>query len=143
MKCILAPEAKAVLNFTFVIVPATIFGIAVFGLIVYGLSFMVGTTLAYLESFELMANLTASSTMDNYNEFLIKSGFELIGKSFVILLLTVLSIGMLIGSCMELSEHYTYRKHNLEYKFEGKKLPWYRVLLSYIIVCEPNKKDNT
>ena len=62
--------------------------------------------------------------------------------SFRICLLTIFGFFGLVAiyaMYTEIRESYRWRAHDLKYKFEGIAQPWYRVLLSYIIVCDKTK----
>ena len=36
----------------------------------------------------------------------------------------------------EAIESYQVKQHQSAFKFQGKPLPWYRILISYIIICD-------
>ena len=57
--------------------------------------------------------------------------------SFIFVALLILSLANVIYS--ETKESYRYKKRDLKYKFDGAEQPWYRILLSYIIVCDKTK----
>lgn len=59
----------------------------------------------------------------------------------VISTISILAVGVLSFMLItETKASYYWKKRDLEYKFQGQKIPWYRVLISYIIICDGIKK---
>lgn len=59
----------------------------------------------------------------------------------VISTISILVVGVFSSILVtETKASYYWRKRDLEYRFQGQKIPWYRVLISYIIICNGIKK---
>ena len=122
----------------FIIIISTILGILFAILaVLFILSSAIGYLMYFLNATDLMAYIFdgCKCEIDTLFGYIFFVGLKAILFIFVALL--ILSLANVIYS--EAKESYRYKKRELKYKFEGVDQPWYRILLSYIIVCDKTK----
>ena len=105
------------------------------------ISSVIGYLMYFLDATDLMAYIFdgCKKEIDTLFDYIFYVGLKAfsismasaLGASFVCLLAYAIY--------SEAKESYRYKKRDLKYKFEGVDQPWYRILLSYIIVCDKTK----
>jgi len=86
-----------------------------------------------------LALISESNLYHSPNDFWYSIGNRLIWFPTIIIFFIGVGIVSVYATYIETKESLHQRKHDLQYRFETTKVPWYRVLLSYIIVCEKTK----
>ena len=122
----------------FIIIISTILGILFAILaVLFILSSAIGYLMYFLNATDLMAYIFdgCKCEIDTLFGYIFFVGLKAL--SFIFVALLILSLANVIYS--EAKESYRYKKRELKYKFEGVDQPWYRILLSYIIVCDKTK----
>ena len=122
----------------FIIIISTILGILFAILaVLFILSSAIGYLMYFLNATDLMAYIFdgCKCEIDTLFRYIFFVGLKAL--SFIFVALLILSLANVIYS--EAKESYRYKKRELKYKFEGVDQPWYRILLSYIIVCDKTK----
>ena len=122
----------------FIIIISTILGILFAILaVLFILSSAIGYLMYFLNATDLMAYIFdgCNREIDTLFGYIFFVGLKAL--SFIFVALLILSLANVIYS--EAKESYRYKKRYLKYKFEGTEQPWYRILLSYIIVCDKTK----
>ena len=122
----------------FIIIISNILGILFAILAVFFiLSSAIGYLIYFLNATDLMAYIFdgCKREIDTLFGYIFFIGLKAL--SFIFVALLILSLACVIYS--EAKESYRYKKRDLKYKFEGTEQPWYRILLSYIIVCDKTK----
>ena len=101
------------------------------------ISSVIGYSMYFLDATDLMAYIFdgCKCEIDTLFGYIFFVGLKAL--SFIFVALLILSLANVIYS--EAKESYRYKKRELKYKFEGVDQPWYRILLSYIIVCDKTK----
>ena len=101
------------------------------------ISSIIGYSMYFLDATDLMAYIFdgCKCEIDTLFGYIFFVGLKAL--SFIFVALLILSLANVIYS--EAKESYRYKKRELKYKFEGVDQPWYRILLSYIIVCDKTK----
>ena len=101
------------------------------------ISSIIGYSMYFLDATDLMAYIFdgCKCEIDTLFGYIFFVGLKAL--SFIFVALLILSLANVIYS--ETKESYRYKKRYLKYKFEGVDQPWYRILLSYIIVCDKTK----
>ena len=143
MKCRLTNGFK---NFLFNLVTIP-FWIALGGLagfsILYGLAYVIGTTMITFEVHTWTSWVVHGMELSNMFDYTVSIGMSFLGYSVVVfivgLLLMILLGGLIIGTT-EYYDEFKWKRRSLEAKYE-RPFRWYHVLLSYIITCEVTKKD--
>lgn len=105
--------------------------------VLFILSSAIGYLMYFLNATDLMAYIFdgCKCEIDTLFGYIFFVGLKAL--SFIFVALLILSLANAIYS--EAKESYRYKKRELKYKFEGTEQPWYRILLSYIIVCDKTK----
>ena len=139
--CRLNPE---ITNFfkNFIIITSTILGILFAILaVLFILSSVIGYSMYFLDDTDLMAYIFdgCKQEIDTLFEYIFYVGSKALSFIFVALVGAILIFLLTIVIYSEARESYRYKKRDLKYKFEGAEQPWYRILLSYIIVCDKTK----
>ncbi len=122
----------------FIIIISNILGILFAILaVLFILSSAIGYLMYFIDATDLMAYIFdgCKCEIDTLFGYIFFVGLKAI--SFIFVALLILSLANVIYS--ETKESYRYKKRYLKYKFEGVDQPWYRILLSYIIVCDKTK----
>lgn len=104
--------------------------------------FIVFTVLKRFELYEFastIVNIKTTTHIETINDLLWESTKDLTVGANVTLFLLIIAFAFIAGICSELKESYNYNKDKLEYKFQ-KKVPWYRVLINYIVICDKPPK---
>ena len=101
------------------------------------ISSIIGYSMYFLDATDLMAYIFdgCKREIDTLFGYIFFVGLKAL--SFIFVALLILSLANVIYS--ETKESYRYKKRDLKYKFDGAEQPWYRILLSYIIVCDKTK----
>jgi len=140
MKCKLNPSITDFLYKAFLWITLLPLIITVAVSSVYGLSFVVGTAVQAVDSNWLIGLLIDDTTVyANPMDFWTSVGSLLIWLTMICLFVIGFILSITHAAYIETKESLYQRKHDLQYRFETTKVPWYRVLLSYIIVCEKTK----
>lgn len=105
--------------------------------VLFILSSAIGYLMYFLNATDLMAYIfdECKCEIDTLFGYIFFVGLKAL--SFIFVALLILSLANVIYS--ETKESYRYKKRDLKYKFDGAEQPWYRILLSYIIVCDKTK----
>ena len=122
----------------FIIIISTILGILFAILaVLFILSSAIGYLMYFLNATDLMAYIFdgCKQEMDTLFEYIFYIGAKALAVSIASALVCLLANAIY----SEAKESYRYKKRELKYKFEGVDQPWYRILLSYIIVCDKTK----
>ena len=122
----------------FIIIISNILGILFAILAVFFiLSSVIGYLMYFLDATDLMAYIFdgCKCEIDTLFGYIFFVGLKALSFIFVALLVYLIAYGIY----SEAKESYRYKKRDLKYKFEGVDQPWYRILLSYIIVCDKTK----
>ena len=122
----------------FIIIISTILGILFAILaVLFILSSAIGYLMYFLNATDLMAYIFdgCKCEIDTLFGYIFFVGLKALSFIFVALLVCLIAYGIY----SETKESYRYKKRDLKYKFEGVDQPWYRILLSYIIVCDKTK----
>lgn len=106
-----------------------------------GLSAWILQTIVHrFELYEFLA-IFQSSNPNNVYPTLFDYEFSVRTTFVIITTISISAIGLLTAAIItETKQSYYWKKRDLEYKFQGQKIPWYRVLISYIIICDGIKK---
>lgn len=101
----------------------------------------IGSFLYLIDAHEFMMNLITSygrHTLDvpSICMYILKAGQSMFWISIGILIIITIIVLLLYVLITESYESYRMQSRELSYKFEGVKQPWYRVLLSYVFVCD-------
>ena len=126
----------------FIIIISTIIGILFAILaVLFILSSAIGYLMYFLNATDLMAYIFdgCKHEIDTSFEYIFYVGSKALSFIFVTLVGAILIFLLTIVIYSEARESYRYKKRDLKYKFEGAEQPWYRILLSYIIVCDKTK----
>ncbi len=141
-KCRLNPGFKDFLKAVGYFILTTLGAVAIVGTYLLAMSGLSAVYLYYSESYNGMAYLAQIGTfhdVDTLKQYAFEAGKGFCLMVTSIIICTLISGALVYGIYNEISESYNYKKRELEYKFQGKKQPWYRILISYIIVCEITK----
>ena len=105
------------------------------------LSSAIGYLMYFLDATDLMAYIFdgCKQEMDTLFKYIFYIGVKALSYIFIASGVTLLVCLIAHGIYSETKESYRYKKRELKYKFEGVDQPWYRILLSYIIVCDKTK----
>jgi len=140
MKCKLNPSITEFFYKAFLWITLLPIAALAIGFCIYGLAFVVGTTVQAVDSDWLITLLINDSNVYiNPMHFWVSVGNALIWIPVMIVIFIAILTVVLCIVYTETKETLHQRKHDLQYRFETTKVPWYRVLLSYIIVCEKTK----
>jgi len=140
MKCKLNPSIIRFLYKAFLWVTLLLIAVVVMSVGMYGLAFVVGTTVQAVDSNWLIELLIDDAHVyTDPMDFWTSVGNMLIWLTMIHLLVIGFILTIIHSAYTETKETLHQRKHDLQYRFETTKVPWYRVLLSYIIVCEKTK----
>lgn len=140
MKCRIHPDFISFLQKVLLCAILIPIGILTIALILYGISFVGGTIVQAIDSPWLFNLLIDTDTVyPSADVFWMIMGGKFAFLLLIVLFVTSLMVVPLIIAWEETAESIRYRRYRLECLFEGKKAPWYRILLSYIIVCEKTK----
>ena len=126
----------------FIIIISNILGILFAILAVFFiLSSAIGYLIYFLNATDLMAYIFdgCKQEMDTLFEYIFYIGVKALSYIFIASGVTILILLLAYSIYSEAKESYRYKKRVLKYKFEGTEQPWYRILLSYIIVCDKTK----
>ena len=126
----------------FIIIISTILGVLFAILaVLFILSSAIGYSMYFLNATDLMAYIFDGCKQEMHTLFgyIFYVGSKALSFIFVGLVGTILIFLLSIVIYSEARESYRYKKRDLKYKFEGAEQPWYRILLSYIIVCDKTK----
>lgn len=126
----------------FIIIISNILGILFAILaILFILSSVIGYLMYFLDATDLMAYIFdgCKHEIDTLFEYTFYVGSKAISFIFVALVGVILILLFAIVNYSEAKESYRRKKRDLKYKFEDIEQPWYRILLSYIIVCDKTK----
>ena len=125
-----------------IIIISTILGIlfAVFA-VLFIISSAIGYLMYFLNASDLMSYIFdgCKKEIDTLFEYIFYVGLEALAISIATILGALLVSLLAYGIYSETRESYRYKKKELRYKFEGVDQPLYRILLSYIIVCDKTK----
>ena len=126
----------------FIIIISNIIGILFLVLaVLFIISSVIGYSMYFLDATDLMAYIFDGckheiDTLFGYIFYVgSKALLSILASSGAAILIFLLAYGIY----SEAKESYRYKKRDLKYKFEGIDQPWYRILLSYIIVCDKTK----
>lgn len=125
-----------------IIIISTILGISFAILAVFFiLSSAIGYLMYFLNATDLMAYIFdgCKHEIDTLFGYIFYVGLKALSFIFLALVGAILILLLACGIYSEAKESYRYKKRDLKYKFEGAEQPWYRILLSYIIVCDKTK----
>lgn len=142
MKCRLNPAFKENLVSTL----KHIVYLAIFLISILIISYTFGSIMYYFDLHELMVSLITTCSKNvtlipDVNVYILSAGWALFIISVFILIVLGLMFILMFIILTELKESYRCQSRKLKYKFDGIPQPWYRVLLSYIIVCDNNKEN--
>ena len=109
--------------------------------ILFIISSVIGYLMYFLNASDLMAYIFdgRKQEIDTLFEYIFYVGSIALVISITTILGTLLVSLFTYGIYSEVKESYRCKKKELKYKFEGIDQPWYRILLSYIIVCDKTK----
>ena len=105
------------------------------------ISSVIGYLMYFIDATDLMAYIFdgCKKEIDTLFDYIFYVGSMALAISIASILGTLLVCLIAYGIYSETKESYRYKKRDLKYKFEGVDQPWYRILLSYIIVCDKTK----
>ena len=105
------------------------------------ISSVIGYLMYFLDATDLMAYIFdgCKKEIDTLFDYILYVGSMALAISIASILGTLLVCLIAYRIYSETKESYRYKKRDLKYKFEGVDQPWYRILLSYIIVCDKTK----
>lgn len=137
MSCRLAPGFKELLSGTgFVLLGFTI-TLVVWWVAASAIAFVFYCLIKRYEWYDLAAKYMPMNTQfDTLNDYLITCSLHAGHRWLLAFILISICVVIICGVGYEIRENYRYKADRLQYKFEGKRQPWYRVLISYIIVCD-------
>lgn len=135
--CRLNPKFKAKLTFLGGLL-LQLLGLIVIYMVIIG---AIGSFMYLINIHEFMVNLITSygksvSDIPNVCLYILKAGQAMFWISVFIVLIITVAVLLLYVLIAESYESYRMQSLELSYKFEGVKQPWYRVLLSYVFVCD-------
>lgn len=142
MKCRLNPAFKENLVSTLKIIVY----LAIFIISIVIISGIFGSIMYYCDLHALMVSLITTYSKNvtfipDVHVYILSAGWVLFIISVFILVVLGLVFILMFIILTELEESYRCKSRKLKYKFDGIPQPWYRVLLSYIIVCDNNKEN--
>ena len=126
----------------FIIIISNILGILFAILAVFFiLSSVIGYLMYFLDATDLMAYIFDGhkQEIDTLFGYILYVGLKAFSISMVSALGALFVCLLAYAIYSEAKESYRYKKRDLKYKFDGVDQPWYRILLSYIIVCDKTK----
>ena len=143
MKCTLAPELKSFFHTTYKALLTLLVGILcvlLFILAWVGIAYMIGTTTLIAAPVEFIATILGESYYRDPLSVYLTLGNSVMGAFIGIIVLPFCCylIFSLLKDCF--LEHYYDREQYLRYKY-NKPIPWWKIYLSYIIVCKVDEKD--
>lgn len=120
--------------------------LAIFIISIVIISGIFGSIMYYCDLHALMVSLITTYSKNvtfipDVNMYILSAGWALFVISVFILVVLGLIFILMFIILTELNESYRCKSRELKYKFDGIPQPWYRVLLSYIIVCDNNKEN--
>ena len=127
---------------SFIIIISSILGILFTVMfILFIISSAIGYLMYFLNASDLMAYIFdgCKQEIDTLFGYIFYVGSTALAISIATILGTLLILLLVYGIYLEVKESYRCKKRELKYKFEGTDQPWYRILLSYIIVCDKTK----
>ena len=141
MKCRLNPNITEFFKALGGFILIALAGIAIFSLISSLFAFIIYCSIKTFELYGLAAYFMPTEYQEflTLNDYIIACSMNGAMHIWGGLIIGLLVIGFTYGLYSETKESYRWRAHDLKYKFEGIEQPWYRVLLSYIIVCDKTK----
>ena len=125
-----------------IIIISTVLGILFAVLaVLFIISSVIGYLMYFLDATDLMAYIFdgCKQEINTLFGYIFYVGSKALAFSIASILGTLLVCLIAYGIYSETKESYRYKKRDLKYKFEGVDQPWYRILLSYIIVCDKTK----
>ena len=125
-----------------IIIISTVLGILFAVLaVLFVISSVIGYLMYFLDATDLMAYIFdgCKQEINTLFGYIFYVGQTALAFSIASILGTLLVCLIAYGIYSETKESYRYKKRDLKYKFEGVDQPWYRILLSYIIVCDKTK----
>ena len=141
MKCRLTNEFKNFLYLTFTVPFWILLGIIVGVSALWGMAFVVGSTMMALEIDTWMSYVVHGIPISSIFDYQVSIGLSMLGYLVVFLILACLVVVLLGGVTIGIIEQYDefkHKKRSLESKYE-RPFRWYHVILSYIITCEVSK----
>ena len=139
--CRLNPNIVSLFK-NFIIIISTILGILFAILaVLFILSLAIGYLMYFLNATDLMAYIFdgCKQEIDTLFDYVFYVGSAALAISIATILGTLLILLLAHGIYSEVKESYRCKKRELKYKSDGINQPWYRILLSYIIVCDKTK----
>lgn len=142
MKCRLNPTFKE--NLVSTLKHIIYLAITLIGILI--ISYIFGSIMYYCDLHTLMVNLIATCSKNitlipDVHMYILRAGWALFIISVFILFVLGIVFILMFTILTELKESYRCKARKLKYKFDDISQPWYRVLLSYIIVCDNNKEN--
>ncbi len=109
--------------------------------VLFILSSTIGYLMYFLNATDLMEYIFdgCKHEIDTLFEYIFYVGSKAFSFIFATLVGAILIFLLAYGIYSEVKESYRCKKRELKYKFDGINQPWYRILLSYIIVCDKTK----
>lgn len=141
MKCRLTNDFKNFLYLTFTVPFWAVLGIIVGVSALWGMAFVVGSTMMALEIDTRWSFVVHGIPISNIFDYQVSIGLCMLGYIVVFLIVFFLILILLAGITIGIIEQYDefkHKKRSLESKYE-RPFRWYHVILSYIITCEVSK----
>ena len=109
--------------------------------VLFILSSAIGYLMYFLNATDSMSYIFdgCKQEMDTLFEYIFYIGVKALSYIFIASGVTILIFLLAIVIYLKARESYRCKKIDLKYKFDGAEQPWYRILLSYIIVCDKTK----
>lgn len=142
MKCRVNPDLLAGIKTILMIILCFIAAMAVVVIITSFIASIIYFLIITFDMYELAAYLMPEKSTVFYEtltDYLIECSLNGVLMLWIWSILGTVAFITLYGIFHEIRESIRWKSRDLEYKFEGIKQPWYRVLLSYIIVCDKTK----
>ena len=136
MACRLNPDFKRGLTDfgLFILIAVATFGIsAIYCAICISIPYYFSM---WTDSYAWLAYFSGIRTYDTLSEYVFKCSAGAVFVFHVALALIAFFGTIIYSFIREAIESYQVKQHQSAFKFQGKPLPWYRILISYIIICD-------
>ena len=137
MACRLNPDFKRGLTDfgLFILIAVATFGIfAIYCAICISIPYYFSM---WTDSYAWLANFSSSHrTYSTLSDYVFYCSATAVGLTHLALAIVAFFGTISYSFIREIIESYQVKRHQSAFKFQGKPLPWYRILISYIIICD-------
>lgn len=90
----------------------------------------------WTDSYAWLAYLSDTRTCDTLSDYVFYCSARFMFALHLFGAMAAVILTILYSLFKEAVESYQVKRYQSAYKFQGKPLPWYRILISYIIICD-------